>query len=122
MQPHTLTLELPNVTLTPIAREQIPAGPLEVGPVRALVEAGNHGFFTSTQALRLRWRQGGHVVATLPAADYFVDDNQLIFAHSLPPADEEQFRDVLAIYQRYDVTSAAYRRDQEAGLAGNGVQ
>ena len=118
VQPHKLQLEVPDVPLTPIEFSQIPSTALEEPAVRALVEAGKHHFFTSTRALKLRWLQDGEVVATLPAADYAVDGDKLIFAHSLPPADEEQFRDVLAIYQRYDVTSAAYRRDQEAGLAG----
>ncbi len=117
VQPHKLQLEIPDVTMTPIERGQIPASALEVGAVCTLVEAGKHRFFTSTQALKLRWRQDGEIVATLPAADYVVDGDKLIFAHSLPPADEEQFREVLALYQRYDVTSAAYRRDKYSGLA-----
>ena len=117
-QPHNLKLEMPDVRLTRIERGQIPVDALEVGPVRALVEAGMHRFFTSTQALKLRWRQDGDVVATLPVADYVVDGDKLIFAHSLPPADEEQYGEVLALYQRCDVPSAAYRRDQKAGLAG----
>ncbi len=117
VQPHNLKLEVPVLTLTPIERGQIPSTALEEPAVRALVEAGKHRFFTSTQALKLRWRQHDEVVATLPAADYVVDGDKLIFARSLPPADEEQFREVLAIYQRYDVTSAAYRRDKDSGLA-----
>jgi hypothetical protein len=117
VQPHKLELEIPNVTLTPIERRQIPPAALEEPAVRALVEAGKHGFFTTVQPLKLRWRQDGEVVATLPAADYVVGGDKLIFAHSLPPAGEEQFREVLALYQRSDNPSAEYQRDKEEGVS-----
>jgi hypothetical protein len=117
MQPHKLELEIPNVTLTPIERRQILPAALEEPAVRALVEAGKHGFFTTVPPLMLRWRQDGEVVATLPAAEYVVGGDKLIFAHSLPPAGEEQFREVLALYQRSDNPSAEYQRDKEEGVS-----
>lgn len=117
VQPHKLELEISNVTLTPIERGQIPPAALEEPAVRALVEAGKHRFFTTAQPLKLRWQQDGEIVASLPAADYVVDGDKLIFAHSRPPADEEQFGEVLALYQRSDNPSAEYQRDKEAGVS-----
>jgi hypothetical protein len=117
VQPNKLELEIPKVTLTPIERGQIPSAALGEPAVLALVDAGKHGFFTTIQPLKLRWRQDGEVVATLPAADYVVDGDKLIFAHSLPPAGEEQFREVLALYQRSDNPSAEYKKDKESGAS-----
>lgn len=117
MQPHKLKLEVPALTLTPIERGQIPPAALEESAVQALVNAGGHCFFTTAQPIRLQWRQDDEVVATLPSADCIVEGNKLIFAHSLPPAGEEQFREVLALYQRSDNPSAEYQRDKDAGVS-----
>ncbi|MBN9688984.1 MAG: ATP-binding protein [Verrucomicrobia bacterium] len=117
VQPHKLELEVPNVTLTSIERGQIPPAALGEAAVRALVDAGEHALFTTSQPLKLRWRQDDEVVATLPAADFVVDGDKLIFADSLPPAGQEQFREVLALYQRSDNPSAEYQRDKESGAS-----
>lgn len=118
-QPHTLTLKLPAVTLTAIERGQILPAALEEPIVRGLVEAGMHSYFTTAPPLKLLWLQDGEVVATLPAADYVVDGDKLIFAHSLPPADEEQFRTVLAIYERSDNPTIEYQRDKDSGASSS---
>ncbi|MEN9576661.1 MAG: hypothetical protein RL514_4516 [Verrucomicrobiota bacterium] len=117
VQPHKLQLEVPDVPLTPIEFSQIPSTALEEPAVRALVEAGKHHFFTSTRALKLRWLQDGEVVATLPAADYVVDGDKLIFAHSLPPAELEPYQNILRAYEDNDRGSAEYRHDKEAGVS-----
>ena len=117
VQSHTLQLEVPPLTLTPIERAQIPPAALKDGPVLELVEAGHHQFFTTVQALTLCWSQDGEPVATLPAADCVTDGDKLIFAHSLPPEELEPYKNILRAYEDNDRGSVEYRHDKEAGVS-----
>ena len=110
IQPTKLTVDTIEGTLTPLELEQINAELTALPDFRELSSSGSHRLLGSPNELNLKWRYDGDIVARRDNAPFVVEADRIIVHRFCPPADEEQCKRVLAIFE----TNSTVTRDYEA--------
>jgi len=111
VQPDKLEIDPVGGILTPLDLDQLPADmPVSV-EITEIVKAGAYKLFGSPKALNLRWRYEGEIVAEMDDALFALDAERIVVHRFRPPADEEQCRRVLGVFETNATVSPAYQAD-----------
>ncbi|MDR3577809.1 MAG: hypothetical protein P4L50_28415 [Anaerolineaceae bacterium] len=110
IQPSKLTVDAIAGTLSPLETEQLAAELTALPDFQELSCSGNYRLLGSPNELNLKWRYEGDIVARRDDAPFAVEADRIIVHRFRPPADEEQCKRVLAIFE----TNSTVTRDYEA--------
>jgi hypothetical protein len=111
VQPDKLEPEPISSTLTPLEPEQLPPEISVISEIIELTQTGGYRLFGSPKPLNLKWRYEGEIVATFDDAQFSLDADRIIVHRFRPPADEEQCRRVLGVFETNATVSSEYEAD-----------
>lgn len=112
IQPNKLEVDTIAGILTPLEYEQLPAEATAMADIQELVQAGGCQFFGSPKELNLKWRYEGDIVARLDDALFAIESDRIIVHRFRPPADEEQCKRVLAVFETNTTVSQDYEAEK----------
>ena len=116
IQPTKLTVDAIAGTLMPLESEQLPSETTALADIQELVKAGGCQLLGSPKELNLKWRYGGDIVARLDDAAFAIETDRIIVHQFRPPADEEQWKRVLAVFETNSTVSPGYQAEKEQSL------
>ncbi|MGH7991319.1 MAG: hypothetical protein ACREDS_14160, partial [Limisphaerales bacterium] len=111
VQPDKLEPEPISSTLTPLELEQLPPEISVISEIIELTQTGGYRLFGNPKPLNLKWRYEGEIVATFDDAQFSLDADRIIVHRFRPPADEEQCRRVLGVFETNATVSSEYEAD-----------
>lgn len=111
IQPDKLELEPVPGTLSPLQIEQLSTEVLSVPGITELLQADGCRLLGSPKPLNLKWRYDGEIVASLDDAEFSIETDRLVVHRFRPPADEEQCRRVLGVFETNTTVTKEYESD-----------
>ena len=112
IQPNKLQMDAIPGTLTPLEYEQLPSEATVLADIQELVRAKGCRLLGSPSELNLRWRYEGDIVARLDDALFAIEADRIIVHRFRPPADEEQCKRVLAVFETNTTVSQDYEAEK----------
>jgi len=112
IQPNKLEVDSIAGILTPLEYEQLPSEATALADIQELVQAGGCQLFGSPKELNLKWRYEGDIVARLDDAAFAIEPERIIVHRFRPPADEEQCKRVLAVFETNTTVSQDYEAEK----------
>ncbi len=112
IQPNKLEVDTIAGTLTPLEYEQLPSEAAALADIQALVQASGCQLLGSPKELNLKWRYEGDIVARLDDALFAIESDRIIVHRFRPPADEEQCKRVLAVFETNTTVSPDYEAEK----------
>lgn len=111
IQPTKLTADTIEGTLTPLEPEQLNPELTALPDFQELSSSGGHQLLGSPNELNLKWRYEGDIVARRDDAPFAIEADRIIVHRFRPPADEEQCKRVLAVFETNSTASRSYEAD-----------
>lgn len=99
--------------LTPLEVEQLNSELSALPEFVELSRSGRYRIFGGPNKLNLKWRFEGDIVARYDDAPFAIEPDRIIVHRFRPPADEEQCKRVLAVFETNSVVSRSYEADTD---------
>lgn len=111
IQPSKLTIDAIPGTLTPLETEQLPAELTDLPEFHDVLSLGHYQLLGSPNELNLKWRYDGDIVARRDDAPFAIEADRIVVHRFRPPADEEQCKRVLAVFETNSTATPSYEAD-----------
>ena len=111
IQPSKLTIDAIPGTLTPLETEQLPAELTDLPDFHDVLSSGHYRLLGSPNELNLKWRYEGDIVARRDDAPFAIEADRIVVHRFRPPADEEQCKRVLAVFETNSTATRSYEAD-----------